>query len=107
MAIKKYKSKSKSRTSSKSKSGSKSKSLYKKSKSKMMKKYKTKKRMHSKSKSLYKHRGGYNSCNLATVKESGFSVDALGAIAGLSIPSSRAAIFRPNCKTDTYQAMTP
>ena len=79
-------------------------------------------KMHFKSKSLkvrknirhikhikhIKHNGGFASnCNLATIKESGFSVDALGSIAGINIPSSRAAIFRPNCNTSTPQAMTP
>lgn len=53
-------------------------------------------------------KGGFGSdCNLATVKEPGFNIDALGSIAGLSIPGSRAAIYRPNCKTDKYQAMIP
>jgi len=61
----------------------------------------------SKSKNIKKHRGGFSSCNLATVKESGFSVDALGSIAGINIPSSRGAIYRPNCKSDSSQAMTP
>ena len=62
---------------------------------------------HSKSKNIKKHRGGFSSCNLATVKESGFSVDALGSIEGINIPSSRGAIYRPNCKSDSSQAMTP
>ena len=66
---------------------------------------------YSKTKSKYKnnkkHRGGFSSCNLATVKESGFSVDALGSIEGINIPSSRGAIYRPNCKSDSSQAMTP
>ena len=66
---------------------------------------------HSKTKSKYKnnkkHRGGFSSCNLATVKESGFSVDALGSIEGINIPSSRGAIYRPHCKSDSSQAMTP
>jgi len=52
--------------------------------------------------------GGFSSsCNMATVKEPGFSVDKLGSINGLSIPSMSTAIYRPNCKQDTYQAMTP
>jgi hypothetical protein len=52
--------------------------------------------------------GGFSSsCNMATVKEPGFIVDKLGSINGLSIPSMSAAIYRPNCQQDTYQAMTP
>jgi hypothetical protein len=54
------------------------------------------------SKNKYKHRGGFTSnCNMATVKEPGFSIDAIGSIAGINIPSSRAAIYRPNCKTSS------
>lgn len=53
------------------------------------------------------HRGGYSSCDLASVKEPSFNVDALGSIAGINIPSSRGVIYRPNCKTDSYQAMKP
>ena len=61
-------------------------------------------RLNSKTKSSkykhYKHHGGFTSnCNMATVKEPGFSIDAIGSIAGINIPSSRAAIYRPNCKT--------
>ena len=64
----------------------------------------------SKSKSnsnINHHKGGFASCNLATIKEPSFNIPAMGGIDGLSIPESRGAIFRPNCKTDTYQAMTP
>jgi hypothetical protein len=90
MAIRKHKFSKKSKKYSKSK--------------KMLSRKKTKRS----NKSKKYQRGGFSSnCNLATVKESGFSLDALGSIAGLSIPSSRGAIYRPNCKTDTYQAMTP
>jgi len=55
------------------------------------------------------HRGGFASCNLATVKEPGFNLDALNAIAGLSIPSSSAVIYRPNCRSkgSSSQAMAP
>ena len=61
----------------------------------------------SKSKSnINHHKGGFASCNLATIKEPAFNIPAMGGIDGLSIPESRGAIFRPNCKTDTYQAMT-
>ena len=52
------------------------------------------------------HRGGFGGdCNLATVKESGFSLDSLGSISGLSIPETRAAVYRPNCKSNSYHAM--
>ena len=65
------------------------------------------KKMHY-NKKTHKQRGGFASdCNIASVKEPGFNVSALGDIPGLSIPESRGAIFRPNCQPDTYQAMTP
>jgi hypothetical protein len=38
---------------------------------------------------------------MATVKEPGFSINAIGSIAGINIPGSRAAIYRPNCKTSS------
>ena len=96
MPLKKYKKSSKSRSS--------------RSSSKTMKRFrrKTKSKTRSrKNKSSRKtHRGGFSSsCNLATVKEPGFKLDAIGAIPGLSIPESSAVIYRPNCKTDSYQAM--
>lgn len=54
------------------------------------------------------HKGGFaSSCNLATVKEPGFSLDALGTIAGINIPGSTAAIYRPNCGNKPQQAMAP
>lgn len=52
-------------------------------------------------------RGGFNSCSLATVQEPGFSIPAIGNVPGFSLSDSKGAIFRPNCKSDTYQAMTP
>lgn len=54
-------------------------------------------------------RGGFNSnsCSLATVQEPGFSIPAIGDVPGFSLSQSQSAIHRPNCKTDTYQAMTP
>jgi len=121
MAIKKYKTKSYNKNNSKSKSKSKSKSS---KKFKLSRKYHNKKKTQKRtkynirsskssrssrnSKNHKNHKGGFSSnCNLATIKEPGFSVDALGSIAGLSIPESRAAIYRPNCKTNSYQAMTP
>ena len=77
---------------------------FKKSK-KTKKSRKTKKTF---SKRYTKHKGGFlndPSCNIATVREEGFNLGGLGSIAGLSIPESRAVIYNPNCKADTYQAM--
>ncbi len=51
------------------------------------------------------HKGGFNNCNIATVKEPGFNIPSFGGINGLSIPESQSAIYRPNCTPDTYQAM--
>ena len=112
----------KSKISSKSKKSFKKlfkKSLYGK-KTKTNKQMKSRNRRHMRSqfnknhkkhknhKNHKNHHGGFSSsCNLATVNEPGFSVDALGSIAGFSIPESRGAIYRPNCKTDSSQAMTP
>ena len=56
---------------------------------------------------MQRQKGGNANCSLASVKEPGFNVAGLGDIPGLSISDSRGAIYRPNCKTDTYQAMTP
>lgn len=56
---------------------------------------------------MQRQKGGSTNCNLASVKEPGFNIAGLGDIPGLSIPDSRGAIYRPNCKPDTYQAMTP
>ena len=110
MAIKKYKSKRSNKLNNKHKSNSKSSKKFKLSR-KYHNKKKTQKRNkynHRSSRNRKNHKGGFSSsCNLATIKEPGFSVDALGSIAGLSIPESRAAIYRPNCKTNSYQAMTP
>ena len=50
---------------------------------------------------------GGSDCSIATVIEPGFSVPSHGDIAGLSIGESRGVIYRPNCKSDNYQAMTP
>lgn len=62
----------------------------------------------------YKQQGGFNlnnglgdDCNLATIKEPGFNLEGSGNIEGISIPESRAVIYNPACKVDTYQAMTP
>jgi lambda repressor-like predicted transcriptional regulator len=87
---------------------SKSKKSMKSKKSKRNSRMNKKTMKNMKNKKYQKQKGGFGSdCNLATVKEPGFSIDALGSIAGLSIPGSRAAIHRPNCKTDRYQAMIP
>jgi len=61
----------------------------------------------SRSRMNHKQRGGFSSCNLATVQEPEFNVPALGDIAGLNIGKSRGVIYRPDCKPDTYQAMIP
>ena len=57
-------------------------------------------------------RGGFSSdCSIATVKERGFNLPALGSgttqIPGLSILDTTAMIFNPNCSgnTNSYQAM--
>ena len=109
MPIKKY-----SYSKNNSKNSKKSKKMFKKhlnrTKTKKNKKhYKvcySKSKSKSKSKRIQKHRGGFkSSCNLATVTEPGFNLSNLGSIAGISIPDTKAAIYRPNCKTDSYQAM--
>ena len=55
--------------------------------------------------------GGFSNssskCNIATVKEPGFSVSALNSVPGINISGSSAAIYRPNCQANTYQAMIP
>ena len=56
---------------------------------------------------LHRQRGGFDSCSLATVQEPGISIPAIGDIPGINIPQSKGAIYRPNCKSDTYQAMIP
>ncbi len=61
----------------------------------------------SKSKKYNNHKGGA-SCDLVTVNEPGFNVDPLGSMGGLTIASSSAAIYRPNCaKQYSSQAMAP
>lgn len=52
-------------------------------------------------------RGGFTDCSLATVMEPGFTLPALGAASGFSLADSKGVIHRPNCKTDTHQAMVP
>ena len=51
------------------------------------------------------HGGG--DCRLSTVMEPSFIIDDIGAAKGINISESRGIIYRPNCKADTYQAMTP
>ena len=74
----------------------------------MSKKHMSKKHMSKKYKKNNNHRGGFNaSCNLATVKEPAFSLSGMGDIPGINVPESRGVIYRPNCQTDTNQAMIP
>ena len=62
----------------------------------------------------HNHRGGFfgsSNCNIATVKEPGFNLAALGSgstkIPGFAIPDQKAIIYDPHCKSDLYQAMVP
>ena len=69
---------------------------------------KSKKHMSKKYKKNNNYRGGFNaSCNLATVKEPAFLLSGMGDIPGINVPESRGVIYRPNCQTDTNQAMIP
>jgi hypothetical protein len=52
-------------------------------------------------------KGGSAGCDLASVREQGLTIPAMGSVAGLTIADSRAAIFRPDCKVDNNQAMIP
>ena len=99
----------KSNSKSKSKSNSNKKMNSKKFHSKNNSSLKKRKHKsnHSGKSNNNNHIGGFSSSNLVTVKEPGFNLDALGTAIGINIPSSRAAIYRSNSKTDTYQAMTP
>lgn len=80
----------------------------KKHNSRKNKNHKSKKN-HSKNhnRRMQRQKGGSTNCSLASVKEPGFNITGLDDIPGLSIPDSRGAIYRPNCKPDTYQAMIP
>jgi hypothetical protein len=105
------------------KSSKRSRSNHKKHNNKKYKKHATRKAHKSKSRNnklrksrmhknrSHKHskhqRGGFTNCSLATVQEPGFNITAIGEIPGFSIPDSKGVIYRPNCKTDTYQAMIP
>ena len=68
---------------------------------------KIKKSKKSRSTRKRSQRGGFNSCSLATVQEPGFSIPAIGDVPGFSLSQSKGVINRPNCKTDSYQAMIP
>ena len=82
-------------------------------KQKNKKSHTSKKRLNHKKNNSYtrkntrNQRGGFNSCALATVQESGFTIPAIGDVPGFSLSDSKGAINRPNCKTDSYQAMAP
>jgi len=83
---------------------------FNKNKYKSKSKSKSKSKFNSKSKKHLKQKGGFlndDNCNLATIKEPGFHLEGSGNIEGISIPESRAVIYNPDCKVDTYQAMTP
>ena len=65
-------------------------------------------RNHSRNQSRNKNRrsqSGGADCNIATIKEPAFNIPGLGDIAGLNIAESKAVIYNPNCKTDTYHPM--
>ena len=68
---------------------------------------KHKSKSHTRKQSRKSQRGGSNGCSMATVQEPGFSIPAIGDVPGFSLSDSKGAIHRPNCKTDSYQAMTP
>jgi hypothetical protein len=108
MPLKKYKLSKKSRKLNKS---SKSKKTRKFKSSKNLKTFRKKNRVSSRSNLKFKRhlKGGFSSsCNLATVQEPAFNIDALGSLPGLSIPGSTGAIYRPNCsKNSSSQAMVP
>lgn len=82
--------------------------------SKHTKKHKKSKKHNKPNKKQYKsirnkphsQRGG-SSCSLATVQEPGFTIPALGEVPGLNIDQAKGVIYRPNCKTDSNQAMIP
>jgi hypothetical protein len=84
-----------------------SRSRQRKSHKKTYRKTQNKKHSSRTRKNTHPQRGGFNSCSLATVQEPGFSIPAIGDVPGFSLSDSKGAIHRPNCKTDTYQAMTP
>lgn len=123
MVIRKYKSKKTNKGNKRnSKRNSKSAKLFakhsKKTKAHRNSKTRNSKTRHSKShNSKYKRninnkrhsmKGGFSGCGLATVNEPGISLPDLGSIKGMSIPDTRAVIYRPSCTSSNLnQAMTP
>jgi len=104
MPIKKSRIANKSRKFKKSR---KNKLTRKSRKSRNYKKNRSRSRSSSKSKKYNHHKGGA-SCDLVTINEPGFKVDSLGSMAGLSIDSSSAVVYRPNCtNSSSSQAMAP
>jgi hypothetical protein len=87
--------------------------LSRKSHKKLSKNHKSKKSKKSKKNNRRRkhHRrhqtGGSAGCDLASIREQGLTIPAMGSVAGLTIADSRAAIFRPDCKVDNNQAMIP
>ena len=79
--------------------------------SKKLRNHRKTKSRNSKSKNKHKSKknmnGGFSGCGIATINEPGISVPALGAIDGMSISDTRAAIYRPSCTASSSQAMTP
>lgn len=75
--------------------------------SKKTKRNKSKSHKSNNKKNNRKQRGGAGCGSIASVKEPGFEIAGIGSISGLSIPESRATIYKPNCQKDTYQAMVP
>ena len=110
-----YNSKSKTKKISKSKVKPKYKYNNKKNMSIKKNSNKTSNKSSNKTSNKKFLRGGFagdSSCNIATVKEAGFNVAGFGsgstAIAGLSIPESRAMIYNPNCSNNRgSEAMVP
>ncbi len=52
-----------------------------------------------------RQQAGGADCNIATIKEPAFNIPSLGDIPGLNIGESKAVIYNPNCKTDSYHPM--
>ena len=107
MAIKKHIHKSKIHSTIKTRISKATKRFLKYSK-KLRNHRKTKSRnSKNKHKSKKNMKGGFSGCGIATINEPGISVPALGAIDGMSISDTRAAIYRPSCTANSNQAMTP
>lgn len=108
MAIKKHIHKSKIHSTIKKRISKATKRFLKHSK-KVRNHRKTKSR-NSKARKNKRHmKGGFSGCSsgIATINEPGFSIPALGAIDGMSISDTRAAIYRPSCTANSSQAMAP